>query len=138
MSRSFVIDASVGFAWVHPHQATTETDKLLDSLGRGTLVIVPSLWSLEVANALLVAVRRKKMTAQERTSALEYLRCLNITIDSEGSALAFSTLSALAETYDLSIYDACYLELALRRRVPLGSRDAPLCAAAKQCGIRLV
>lgn len=138
MSQSFVADASVAFAWVHPHQATEETDMLLDSLLEGAVVVVPSLWFLEVANALLVAVRRKKMTKHERTSALNYLKRLKMTVDTDGPGFAFDMLSELAETHHLSIYDASYLELALRRGLPLSSRDQPLRAAAKRCQVRLL
>ncbi len=138
MSKSYVIDASIGFSWVHPHQATEETDRLLDSLEEGAVVVVPFIWFLEVANALLVAVRRKKLTGQERLSALNHLKRLKLTVDTESPGIAFGTLSELAETHVLSIYDASYLELALRRQLPLASRDGALCKAAKRCGVSLL
>ena len=63
MSQAFIVDASVGFAWVYPSQGSAETDKLLGEVEAGAAVVVPSLWFLEVANSLLTAQRRKLLTA---------------------------------------------------------------------------
>ena len=124
MSEAFVIDASVGFAWVYPNQGSAETDKLLMEVEAGATVVAPTLWFLEVANALLSAQRRKLLTAAERKSALETLSGLALTVDDEPATAAFRKISELAEKHGLSAYDAAYLEVALRRKLPLGSRDA--------------
>lgn len=137
MSEAFVVDASVGFAWVYPSQASGETDKLLDEVGSGTAVVAPSLWFLEVANGLLAAQRRKRLTAPERKAALEKLAGLSLIIDEETAHTAFRRTSELAEKYGLSVYDAAYLEVALRRKLPLGSRDGALRNAAKRCGVKV-
>ena len=136
MSQVFVIDASVGFAWLHPAQATPETEKLLEQVGNGAQVVVPSLWFIEIANSLLVLQRRKKLTADERKSALETLGALNLTVDEESAREAFRKVSELAEKHGLTAYDAVYLELALRRKLPLASRDESLRQAAKHCGLK--
>ncbi|MCI0419978.1 MAG: type II toxin-antitoxin system VapC family toxin [Acidobacteria bacterium] len=138
MNGSFVVDASVGFAWVHPGQATEQTDKLLDAVEAGSGVVVPGLWLLEVANALLVAVRRKKMTDTDRKVALEYLGRLSFSVDQEAASLAFGKISELANRHGLSVYDATYLELAMRRALPLASKDSPLRRAAKKSGIKVL
>jgi predicted nucleic acid-binding protein len=135
---SFVIDASVGFAWVYQSQATPETDRLLNEAAGGTTVIVPALWFLEMANVLLVAQRRKRFTARERKIALDKLTAMQFTVDEEGSRNAFGEISELAEKYGLTIYDAVYLELALRRSLPLASRDEALRNAARQCGLKIL
>lgn len=138
MSETCVIDASVALAWIHPSQATPETDELLAQLGSGTEVIVPSIWFLEVANALLVLERRKKLTKKERGEALKQLTGLKISMDEEGSRFVFTATSDLAEKHNLPVYDASYLELALRRKLSLSSRDGPLRQAAKRSGVKLV
>ncbi len=137
MTEAFVVDPSVGFAWVYLSQASAETDALLEDVEAGAPVVAPALWFLEVANGLLTAQRRKLLTASERKSALEMLSALRVTIDDDSGHAAFRKTSRLAEKYGLSVYDAAYLEVALRRQLPLGSRDGPLRSAAKRCGVKV-
>lgn len=66
MTARFVVDVSIGVAWVHPAQRTSRSESLLESVGEGAVVEAPALWTLETANALLVLVRRKKLTEVER------------------------------------------------------------------------
>ena len=137
MTRTFVADASVAVGWVHPGQATPHTASMLDAIAEGTIVEVPALWPLEVANALTVLVRRRKLTESERRAGLGWLRGLPLRIDHEMASLAFSRLSELASAHHLSVYDAAYLELAQRRKLVLGCKDGPLRKAAKQSGVSL-
>lgn len=95
--------------------------------------MVPSLWVIEVANALLMMTRRARMSREERRLAWDQILQLRWSID---DAAAFSDLPELAEKYALTAYDAIYLELALRRGLPLASRDVLLNKAAKKCGVR--
>lgn len=136
MNASFIVDASVGFAWVYQGQATDETDHLLNEVAAGATVIVPALWFSEMSNVLLIAQRRHRLTAAQRKGAMEKLTAMQLTVDEEGSRNAFGKTSELAEKYGLTIYDATYLELALRRSLPLASRDEALRNAAKQCGLK--
>jgi len=138
MTQSFVADASVAVGWVHPAQATKHTDSLLDAIGDGATLEVPALWPLEVANALLVLVRRRKLSEDERQAALGWLGGLRVRPDHDAASAAFSRLSELATLYQLSVYDAAYLELAQRRRLPLGCKDGPLRTAAKAAGVDLL
>jgi predicted nucleic acid-binding protein len=138
VSERWVIDASVGLAWVHPAQATKETDVLLRQLKQGVTLVVPGLWFQEMANALLVLERTKKLKADERIEALAVLRAFHTKPDYEGAGQAFGRLSELAGQHGLSVYDATYLELALRIQAPLGTKDEPLQKAAQQCGVRLL
>ena len=124
LSASFVVDASVGFAWVYQGQATPETDRLLDEVAAGATVVVPTLWFLEMANVLLIAQRRHRLTPSQRKAALEKLTAMHFTVDEEGARNAFGKTSDLAVQHGLTIYDATYLELALRRSLPLASRDS--------------
>lgn len=137
MTRAFVADASVAIGWIHPAQATKQTAAMLDAIADGAMLEVPALWPLEVANALIVLVRRRKLTEDERQAGLGWLRGLRTRVDHEMSALAFSQLSELAASHQLSVYDAAYLELAMRRRLVLGCKDGPLRAAAQHAGVNL-
>jgi predicted nucleic acid-binding protein len=137
LTRAFVADASVAIGWVHPGQATRQTDAMLEAIAGGATLEVPALWPLEVANALLVLVRRRKLREDERQAGLGWLRGLRLRLDHEMAPLAFSRLSELAATHQLTVYDAAYLELAERRRLVLGCQDGPLRAAAKRAGISL-
>ena len=138
MSEGFIADASVGVAWAVQSQASAATDDLLDQVAAGDSLIVPTLWPFEIANSLLVLFRRKKILAPERDRALEALARLPFTVDDEGPRLAFGRSSELAADHGLSVYDAAYLELAMRRRLPLASRDQALCQAARSCRVKLL
>jgi predicted nucleic acid-binding protein len=137
MIRAFVADASVAIGWVHPAQATKQTAAMLDAIADGATVEVPALWPLEVANALIVLARRRKLSEDERQAGLGWLRGLRVRVDHEMSALAFSRLSELAVAYQLSVYDAAYLELAQRQQLVLGCKDGPLRTAATRAGVPL-
>jgi predicted nucleic acid-binding protein len=138
MNEPFVADSSIGIGWVHPSQSSELTKELLEAAKSGAAVHVPSHWHLEIANALLVAVRRKLMTEAHRQSGLTLLAQLRLVIDDETSSSAFTTISDLAVKYSRSAYDAAYLELARRKSLPLGSRDEPLRAAAKRVGVAVL
>ncbi|HEX6097408.1 MAG TPA: type II toxin-antitoxin system VapC family toxin [Thermoanaerobaculia bacterium] len=137
MSRDFVADASVAIAWVHPAQATGETDAMLERLAEGGSLVVPALWPLEVANALTVLRRRGKLTPGETRTAIEVLRELPVVVDHEAATIAFTRLVELASQHELTIYDATYIELAMRRQLPLASNDAKMKHAAARSGVDL-
>ena len=138
MSDGLIADSSVGMAWAVHSQASDATDTLLDEVAAGTPLIVPTLWPFEVANSLLVLMRRKKILAAERDRALAALARLPVTVDDEGPRLAWGKISELAAEHGLSVYDAAYLELAMRRKLPLASRDEALCKAAQVCRVKLL
>jgi predicted nucleic acid-binding protein len=138
MNDAFVADASVAVAWVHPAQAREQTRLLLQAVYDGAPVEVPAIWPLEIGNALLVLVRRKKLLEAERQAALVALQRVAVKIDHETAGLAFTKLSNLASEYQLSVYDAAYLELAQRRKLPLACKDGPLREAAIRANIRVL
>jgi len=138
VSQSFVVDASVAFAWIHPNQATDATNKLLSEVEEGAVIVVPPLWFSEVANSLLVLQRRKKLTLEERRVALETLLKLTLTVDEEPGKVAFGRTSEIAEQCNLTVYDATYLEVCLRRKLALATRDDGLAVAAKKAGVKLI
>jgi predicted nucleic acid-binding protein len=137
VNRSFVAEASVAIAWVHPAQATAETEAMLDRLVAGDSLVVPALWPLEVANALTILRRRRKLTPDEARSAIEIIRELPAVIDHEAATIAFTRLFDLASEYELTIYDASYIELAARRQLPLASNDVRMKQAAIRSGVDL-
>lgn len=135
MSAAFVVDASMAFAWVLPSQVSSEAEALLGRIEAGASAVVPPLWFLEVANGLLVAQRRNRVTGPERMLALERFSGLALTVDEDDTRNVFGRTSALAEQFGLSVYDAAYLELALRRNLPLVTRDRALRATANRSGL---
>jgi len=138
LNAAFVADASIGLAWVHPTQSTALTAGLLRDVEAGAELHVPGLWPLEICNALLVMTRRRLVTHQQQKSAFLFLSKLTVALDSEAALLAWRAIPDLAAKYNLSAYDACYLELAIRKGLPLASRDEPLRTAARKCAVKVL
>ena len=134
---AFVLDASVALAWCFADEATPATDVLLDRLADEDAV-APALWGLEVANALTMAERRGRLSVAGLTRSVSVLQRLAVAIDPEGSDRAFREVLDLARSERLTVYDAAYLELALRLGLPLASKDAKLRKAATGLGVALL
>jgi predicted nucleic acid-binding protein len=120
-----------------PDEHTAATQQVLDQVGENGAV-VPLLWRLEIGNALTVAVRRKRMSKVERAEALAKLSDLPIENDLQTFDHAWMATLELADRFNLSLYDACYLELAYRRELPLVSLDLQLRKSAKALDIALL
>lgn len=131
---SFVLDCSVAMAWVFPDEATETTGRLRDSLIDGR-AFVPSLWPVEVASVLLAAVRRGHLGAEEWPRVCASLEALTIEIDPVSMSRTWGAALDLAVRHRLSAYDAMYLELALRMRLPLATLDREVAAAARVAGV---
>jgi predicted nucleic acid-binding protein len=125
----------VGVAWAVKGQASFATDELRQSVASSRRVVVPVLWAFEVAQTLIMLVRRGRLEPEDRADAYHWLSWMEPEIDDVGSSLAFGRISDLAEEHSLTVYDATYLELALRRALPLASRDEALNQAARRCGL---
>ena len=138
MNHSFVVDSSVALAWILQNQATETPRALLLEIREGAVLVVPSLWFFEVANALVIAVRRKLISVGERETATALIAALRLETDHDGNERALSATSELAQKYGLTVYDAAYLELARRRSLPLATRDHALMSAAKKSGVKLL
>jgi predicted nucleic acid-binding protein len=132
----FVLDGSVALSWCFPDEKSRRTQRLLESL-RGASVAVPSLWLLEVSNALLSGERRGRLTEAEATEALRLLGRLPVDVDQCWGLPFASDVLAIARQYELTAYDAAYLELARRRKLPLATLDGSLRRAAKRAGVTL-
>lgn len=133
-SKTFVLDCSLTAAWFFEDEANAYAQAVEDSLP-AAVALVPALWPLEVANALLVGERRKRATEAKVTTFLKLLKSLPISFDDETPDRAWDESLLLARLHQLSVYDAAYLELALRRDLPLATLDGPLKAAAKAAGV---
>jgi predicted nucleic acid-binding protein len=130
----FVLDASVALAWCFHDEATSETDAIAKRLAK-IGAMVPALWRLEVANALLAAERHKRCTTADTQTWLRFLSTLPIRLDDETAVRAWADTLRLARAHELSIYDASYLELALRRGLDLATLDSRLARAADAVGV---
>jgi predicted nucleic acid-binding protein len=131
---AFVVDASVAAAWLLPHEATEYTDAALMATADGE-VWVPALWLLEIGNLLLSAQRRRRIDVAKRVELVTAAAALRLRIDRDPVGLV--ALDTLAAQHGLTTYDASYLELALRRKLPLATRDEALLAAMQNCGVPL-
>ena len=134
---AFVLDASVALAWCFADEASPVTDALLDRLADEDAV-APELWPLEVANALAMAERRGRLSVAGLSRSVKLLQQLAVEIDDEAHEGAFQDLLNLARSERLTVYDAAYLELALRLHIPLASKDAELRKAAARLGLALL
>lgn len=127
-----VLDCSVAVAWCFADEATPALDAVLDQV-QAEGAIVPPLWTIEIGNVLLGAVRRNRLTRTAMHARLGLLDMLPIETDAEGTGRVWrSTVLALADTEGLTFYDAIYLELAIRHGATLATGDSALRRAATQ------
>lgn len=132
----FVLDCSMTMAWVFPDEASEATDRLRDSLLDDTAV-VPALWPAEVGNVLLVATRRGRINRYDWGRITADLAALPIVVDRIPPDHVLTAVMPLADEFGLSVYDGMYLELALRRDLPLATLDKRLTEACLASGGRL-
>ena len=124
-------------SWAFEDESTPFTVGVLKSL-ETVYAVAPALWPFEVANALSAAERRGRISAGEQAEFLEWLRLVLIAIEHRPATWLAQQILPLARTYQLSAYDAAYLELAIRERLPLATLDDDLRRAASAAGVALV
>jgi predicted nucleic acid-binding protein len=134
---SLVIDSSATLAWIYSEEATRVIGQVFDQVIEAG-AWVPSLWRLEVANVLEMGVRRRRHDAAFRDASLSDLGLLPILLDPDTHTQAWGATLELAARHRLTLYDAAYLELALRRRVPLATLDGDLRTAAQAEKVELL
>jgi len=134
----WVPDASATLTWCFEDEAMAWTDDLLARLRTGDEALVPGHWPAEVANSLLMAVRRGRISREKANRFVRDLHALPIRLDPQSSAAVFDDVFKLAEQYTLTIYDAAYLELAIREHLPLATLDKELRKAARAAGVPLI
>jgi predicted nucleic acid-binding protein len=131
-----VLDASITLAWCFEDQATPLSQAVLEQLAddRG---LVPELWPFEVANVLALAGRRGRITHAQAARFIQLIDRLPITVEELGRDQVLSTVLTLAESSGLTAYDASYLALAARARVPLATSHERLRQAGIAAGVEL-
>lgn len=131
------MDCSVTMGWCFEDEKDDSSEAMLDLLGPWEAA-VPSIWSFEVANTLLVGERRKRISKLDSSNFLSFLSALPVTVDEASTERALGSIIALAREQGLSAYDAAYLELAMREGLPLATRDRVLKKAAVSLGVTVV
>jgi predicted nucleic acid-binding protein len=134
---SLVLDTSATLAWVYSDESSEPIEELFHEVTRSG-AWVPGLWRLEIANVLEMGVRRGRHSSAFRDSTLSDLALLEIQIDPDTNHHAWGATVQLAKRHRLTAYDAAYLELALRRSLPLATLDEELRGAAKAEGVKLL
>src|ERR1035437_2854568 len=127
---ALVIDSSLAAAWCFPDERTDYTNAILRAVSTTLEAVAPRLWAYEVRNSVLMGLRRKRIT---HADAQESIKGLPIRL----SDPSYDGVFRLADRYGLTVYDAAYLDLALREGLPLASLDNALCRAAGNTGVAL-
>ncbi len=126
---AFVLDASVVLAWLLPDERSEFAQRLI-ARAVHERPRAPSLLLLEVGNALLQAERRTRLRRASRLELMDAFTALPIALEPV-AAETILRASELAAIHSLTLYDACYLELAISRACSLASVDDALCKAAR-------
>ncbi|MDM8007655.1 MAG: type II toxin-antitoxin system VapC family toxin [Phycisphaerae bacterium] len=137
MRASFVVDSSMAMAWCFEDEATPATRRLLEQMGIEAAA-VPAWWYLEITNVLVLAQRKKRISPAKVAQFIALVESFDLEVDDQAPSRAFGHLLPLCRSHELTSYDAMYLDLALRRQLPLASLDDDLRAAAKAVGIRVL
>ncbi len=135
--KRFVLDCPISASWCLTDE---QNGKALDILERLTKeeALVPSLWTIEMANILVIAERKGRITAADAKREIGILQTLPIVFDTENTYSMMEDTRRVAREYTLSAYDACYLALAQHAGVPLATSDRALLKAAHTCGVRVL
>ncbi len=131
---AFVVDASVTVAWAFRETANAYATGVLQQLSR-VEATAPSVWPFQVANALLIAQHKGRLTVPECEYFLGLLGQLPIHVEYEPPDHVWDQVLALAQHYHLSAYEASYLDLAMRLTLPLATQNATLRQAAEELGL---
>jgi predicted nucleic acid-binding protein len=133
---AIVVDASVTLAWCFADESDDFSEAVLDSVARDGGV-APGIWVLEVLNVLHLAVRKGRLSSDQRSAAIAFVQRLPIEVESATLSESVRRIVPLAELSRTTVYDACYLDLARRRGLPLASLDRTLRRAAPECGVQV-
>jgi predicted nucleic acid-binding protein len=134
---SLVLDSSAALAWIYDEETTDPIRRVFNAVAEQG-AFVPSLWRLEIANSLTVAVRRGRVGHEFRRAALTDLGDLDIIVDAQTDSRAWNETLEFADRFHLTVYDAAYVELAQRRVLPLATLDRDMQRAGDQLGLSLI
>jgi predicted nucleic acid-binding protein len=137
MTELFVTDNSVIMSWCFKDEGNQYADLVLDRLS-GATAVEPSIWPLEVITVLLVAERRKRISEADSVRFITLLSQLPIVVEYEKTEQIMKDLLPLARIHHLSSYDASYLDLAMRKGVPMATLDNRLIDAAKAVDVKIL
>ncbi len=132
---SWVLDCSVALAWGLPDERSARAERFLTGLSASDAFWVPPLWWYELSNGLTIASRRHRVADAEIERLVELYRALPVRTDDAAGPDLLGRLRAVADTYNLSAYDAAYLEVAQRRGLRLATLDRALARAARKAGV---
>ena len=136
--KQFVLDCSVAISWCLPDEVDAYAEAILDrltSIERSIAAVVPSIWSLELANVFLVSERCQRISQEDVATAISLINQLPIKVNSAISPEILNSILEIGRKYNLAAYDAAYIELAIRLDIPLATNDRRLIAAAQQSNI---
>jgi predicted nucleic acid-binding protein len=133
----FVADASATLAWCFEDEATPATEALLERVRAGEIAVVPAHWPTEVMNGLVMGVRRGRIDPERVARFARDLAALPIRIEPPHARAGWDAVVRVATQYQLTVYDAAYLELAERTGLPLATLDGELRKAALAAGVAL-
>ena len=131
---ALVVDSSVAAAWCFPDERTGYTNAVLQAISAPLEAVAPRLWAYEVRNSILMGLRRKRITHGDALEFLESIKALPIRL---ADPVSYDGVFGLADRYGLTVYDAAYLDLAIRESLPLASLDDALCRAALNSNVGL-
>jgi predicted nucleic acid-binding protein len=134
--NAFVLDASVTLSWYFEGESDAYADGVADQFP-DVQAIVPAVWPLEIANAVIMGERRKRGTVVTAAQFAANLSALPIAVDEAMLSRVFNEILAIARAHNLSVYNASYVELAVPAGITLASMDNELRAAAAALGVRL-
>ena len=137
MKSGFVLDCSMAMTWCFEDEATPETDKILECF-TNKIAVVPALWHLEVANVIALAERKGRLTENEAMEFWSLVDSLPITTDNILPERGRKEIFHLARQYDLTVYDAAYLDIAIRYSFPLATLDKELIQTARRIDIQTI
>lgn len=136
-AAAFVLDCSIAMAWLFHDEATPKTTALLNRLAT-EIALVPAWWFVEITNVLALAERKGRITPPQSDAFIADLSKLGIERDNEAPDRAFTHLLSLCRTHRLTSYDAIYLDLAIRRSLPLATLNQDLRRTARKVGVGLL
>ena len=137
--KRFVLDASVALAWFLDHPVPAYAIQVRDSLVASARAVVPALWHLEMANALVVAERRRILKANDVALSVTHLeQFITHAVETLNDFVPMRHALNTAQAFQLSAYDAVYLETARAEGIPLATLDKSLRSAAARAGVELL
>jgi predicted nucleic acid-binding protein len=136
--KALAIDGSTSLGFLRKDEQALSSLKALDAIESGVPAFVPAHWCVEVANGLIMAERRQRASQADITEALGLVAALPALADEETAQKAGNSTAALARQYRLTIHDAAYPELAMRRGASLATTDQALAKAAKAAGVAIL